>query len=45
MKIRYGSVRSFGGALKKGFKSRSNKDPNREMKKHTPSRRHKGGKK
>jgi RHS repeat-associated protein len=26
------------------FKSRSNKNPNRDMKKHTPSKRHKGGK-
>lgn len=29
---------------KKNFKSRSNKNPNRDMKKHTPSKRHKGGK-
>ncbi|GAC42151.1 uncharacterized conserved protein, partial [Paenibacillus popilliae ATCC 14706] len=26
------------------WKSRSNKDPNRPMKKHTPSRKHNGGK-
>ncbi|WP_301389550.1 hypothetical protein [Enterococcus entomosocium] len=28
----------------KNFKSRSNKNPNRPMKKHTPSKKHKGGK-
>lgn len=28
----------------KNFKSRSNKNPNRKMKKHTPSKKHKGGK-
>ncbi|GAC41461.1 hypothetical protein [Paenibacillus popilliae] len=29
---------------KDNWESRSNKDPNRPMKKHTPSKKHKGGK-
>lgn len=42
-KIRRGAKRSWG-RTKSFFKTRSNKNPNRKMKKHKPSKKHKGGK-